>query len=238
MVGAAANHLTNWSRGTVVLVRRLRSAHGSRTKEEATREPTPEQRQVLNAVLAYFLENGRRAPFRLLDKLLDREAIPLRKNAESMPPGLLTPDVALRGGFFYADDELMVTLEGLRYCDGGVRTLDLLARVLAYMAKLEKGFMPTMNEPNLFVRSQEVCQALNLSTLELTQARLLLDEIEPHVWTSGTLSENGNWSFTLDLERVRRFRGIHDGEEYLLARRGETSFAERLDEKEAELPQG
>lgn len=76
----------------------------------------------------------------------------------------------------------MVTLEGIRYCDGGNEAVDLIARVLAYMARREKAFMPTDDQPDLTVRSEEVRQALGLSSLQVAQARHLLDMFEPHVW--------------------------------------------------------
>jgi hypothetical protein len=66
---------------------------------EAAEEPTEEQRAALYAVYQHLLEHGSQAPFRQLDKELDRVGIELRKHAESMPAGLLLPDVRPRGGF-------------------------------------------------------------------------------------------------------------------------------------------
>jgi hypothetical protein len=229
-VGGAIGVLTNWGRGVVIVARRLLGSR--RQPPPETAEPSEEQREVLNAVYRHFLEEAKRAPFRQLDKELDRAGIELRKNAESMPPGLLTPDVRPRGGFFYADDELMVTLEGIRYCDGGHEALDLIARVLADMARREKAFMPTADQPDLMVRSEEVAETLGLSPLEVAQARHLLDMFEPHVWVSANWAHSGEWTVTLELERARRFRGVENGDEYLLARTGEQSFSHRLQDAE------
>lgn len=111
----------------------------------------------------------------------------------------------------------MVTVEGLHYCLGGKSTLDLLACVLAFMAKREKAFVPTSSQPDLVVRFDEVKNELGLSSLELAQARVLVSQFEPRASRGVSHGANGDWSFTLDLEGVRRFRGIRDGAEYLLA---------------------
>jgi hypothetical protein len=230
VIGGAVAVLTEWGRGVIGITRRLASGRASQPPGAA--EPSGEQRQVLNAIYQHFRAHGEPATFRQLDKELDRVGLPLRKNAESMPPGLTTPDVRSRGGFFYPHDALMVTLAGLRYCDGGQDALDLLARVLAYLAKREKPFMPTPTARDLTVSSAEVARALALSTLEQAQARQLIDAFEPNVWTSASHAETGEWTVTLDLERVRRFRGVRDGGEYLVARSGEHSFADRVREED------
>jgi hypothetical protein len=229
-VGGAIALLVKWGRALVSFLRQWMSTRRVRVRrEKQTRpEPSEEQRRVLNAVLRYFLGEGNRAPFRLLDKRLDREGVQLRANAESLPPGLLTPDIQPRGGFFYPDDELMVTLEGLRYCDDGDHLLDLLARVLGDLAAREKAYMPTVDVPDLTVRSDEVRRAVGLTELETAQARHLLAMFEPRVLVSATWGQGSQWSVTLDLERVRRFRGVETGTEYLLARTGERSYAGRL----------
>src|SRR5438105_785719 len=85
-VGGAVTVLTGWGRGALSLGRRMRS----RTRPVQAK-PTAEQVAVLNAVHRYFLEHGHRPSFRHLDKLLDREALELRKHVDAMPPGFLTP---------------------------------------------------------------------------------------------------------------------------------------------------
>jgi len=99
LIGSALVYLGSWVRVVSDLARRLRRPWA--TEDGPPRDPTLEQAQVLNAIHAYFLEHGKPVPFWLLDKLLDRQGVALRKHAESMPRGLLTPEVARRGGFFY-----------------------------------------------------------------------------------------------------------------------------------------
>jgi hypothetical protein len=116
-------------------------------------------------------------------------------------------------------------------------TLDLLARVLAFMAKFEKAFLPTPSQPQPLVRAADVQRTLELRPVELERVRLLLNELE---WRSlnGAWHDpaKGDWSVTLNPEGIRRFRGIRDGSEYLLARDGARSFSQRLEEELAAAP--
>jgi len=179
--------------------------------------PSDQQQRVLNTVDEQFRSHGRRPAFRELDKQLDLEGLGLRQLAESMPSGFLLAAVSSRGGFFREHDELMVTREGLRYCEKGADALDLLARALAYLAKREKPFVPTGSERELTVTSDEMGRALTLTPTELQQARLMLDEYEPQARTTTHWEEHGPWSMTVACEYVRRFRGIRDGEQYFRA---------------------
>jgi hypothetical protein len=196
-IGSALGYLKDWVRTGRDLIGRLRRRLRAWAADDVDpKDPTPEQLRVLNAVCVYFFQQGKPVTFRLLDELLDREGVPLRKNAESMPRGLLMPDVARRGGFFLPEDELMVTVEGLRHCEGGMSALDLLARVLAFMAEREKAFMPTSTQPDMVIRAGEVAKELGLSTLEIEQARFLINQFEPRAWTGATHGPDGDWSFT------------------------------------------
>jgi hypothetical protein len=236
-IGDAQRYLMDWLHSAISLSQRIRrflrhTSAGQATSDDEdkpAKELTAGQVRVLNSVHQYFLERGKPAPFWELDKLLDRQGVRLRQNAESLPRGLLTPDVTPRGGSFHSDDELMVTVEGLRYCDGGMATLDLLARVLAFMAKLEKAFMPTPTQLQPVVHAAEVQEALGLSPVELETVRLLVNQLEWRSLNGAWHDMKGDWTFTLDPEGVRRFRGIRDGSEYLLARAGSQSFAHRLE---------
>jgi hypothetical protein len=195
-------------------------------------DPSAEQRRVLNAVHEHLREGGRRPTFRELDKLLDLDGLALRPLAESMPAGLLLPVVASRGGMFRDEDELMVTREGLRYCEHGAEELDLLARSVAYLAKREKPFVPSDAQRELKVTSDELGPALGLTATELQQVRLMLQEYEWQASTSAGSQDRGPWWVTVACEYVRRFRGVRDGDQYLRALSGE-SFAGQLEADEA-----
>lgn len=198
----------------------------------ADSEPSEEQRRVLDTVYEHFRASGRRVPFSELDKQLDLQGIALRPLAESMPPGLLLPVVASRGGFYRDSDELMVTREGLRYCARGDEALDLLARGLAYLAKREKPFVPNASQRELPVTSAQAASALHLTESELRQLLLMLHEYEHQVCPRSSSDDTGAWEIAVGCEYVRRFRGIRDGEQYLRAHEGE-SFAHQLDAEEA-----
>jgi hypothetical protein len=94
VVGAAVAYLTSWGRTVYAFLRR-RWPHrqNASAAQDGPKGLTVGQVRVLNAVHQYFLEHGKPAPFWELDKLLDREGLALRENAESLPRGLLTPDV-------------------------------------------------------------------------------------------------------------------------------------------------
>jgi hypothetical protein len=150
-----------------------------------------------------------------------------------MPAGLLLPVVAHRGGFFREEDELMVTLEGLRYCEHGGEAFDLLGRSLGYIAKRERPFVPSANEPELEVTSTELGAAVGLTTTQCEQVRLMLDEYEWQARTRVWLEPSGgSWGLAVAAEYVRRFRGVRDGDQYMRARAGE-SFAAQLGADEA-----
>lgn len=174
--------------------------------------------RVLNAVYEHFRSTGQRAEFGDLDKQLDLEGARLRPLAESMPPGLLIPNVASRGGFFRKDDRLMVTVEGLWYCEHGGEALDLLARSLAYLAKREKPFVPSAAHRDLRVTSAEIERELQLTSAQLEQVLQMLHEYEWQAYAQTSDHGAGSWDLVVATEYVRRFRGIRDGAQYLRAR--------------------
>lgn len=234
-LGAAVGYLTGWGRAAahaVIAIGRRRASGETVEQKSVPAEPDPGQVNVLDAIYGQARATGRRPLFRDLDKQLDLVGVKLRPLAESMPPGLLLPDVAPRGGSFRENDELMVTREGLRYCEDRDQALDLLGRSLAYLARREKPFIPTGDEPRLEVTSEQISGALGLSGTQVALTRLLLYEYEHQAWTSISGDGESGWSMTVEAEYVRRFRGVRDGAQYLRAREGE-SFEHQLDEEEA-----
>jgi hypothetical protein len=232
-IGTAAAVLRGWGRGLWHAVRRLLYGRSQRRARTAgPPEPSEEQVHVLNAVYEHFRSTGQRPQFGDLDKQLDLEEVRLRPLAESMPPGLLIPNVASRGGFYRNDDRLMATIEGLRYCQHGGEALDLLARSLAYLAKRERPFVPSAAHRELRVTSAELGRELQLTPAQLDQVLQMLHEYEWQAYAQTSNDGAGSWGLVVAPEYVRRFRGVRDGTQYLRAREGE-SFAQQLDEEEA-----
>jgi len=220
-LGGAYRAIRVWGRDLASLIRRARAAGRRRRSAhqvETVSGPAPEHVRVLDAVCAYFRQQGKRAPFRVLDKQLDLDGFELRPAAESMPKGLLLPDVGYRGGFFRDDDELLVTVEGLRFCHGGKAMLDLLARAVGYMAERERPFVPSDEQPDLVITVREFGEELGLDSRELAQLWFLLHECEPHVWRRIGGTPGDPWEIAIDTANVRRFRGVRTGEAYLQAR--------------------
>ncbi|HVC85785.1 MAG TPA: hypothetical protein VNC40_00015 [Gaiellaceae bacterium] len=213
--------LVEWSKVVQRLSARSRrrtAAHGP--DSDAQDQPTTEQVRVLDAVANYFLQHGSCPRFKQMSTLLDREGLKLRPVAQSMPAGLLLPNVRPRGQFFRDEDELMVTLDGLLYTTDGKKLLDLMALVLAHFAERERAIVPDAAgvTPELLVYRDEVARDLDLSELELEQARQLISAYETRVWSSS--GHNGNWQFVIDQEAIRDYRGISSGSDYLQAHEG------------------
>ena len=234
VVGAAIGYLTGWGRSVAraAFVLRQRRALRQPSSPEIPK-PSPDQVRILDAVYESFRTRGGPVGFSELDKQLDFEGLKLRTLAESMPPGLLIPDVSSRGGFFRDNDTLMVSLNGLAYCEHGAEALDLLARGLAYIAKREKPWIPTPTEPHLKITGAEIRKELHLSDRQIVQLRCMLETYEGQARTTATWSEEtGVWDMTVAPEYVRGFRGVRGGDQYLRARAGE-SFEHQLDEEES-----
>jgi hypothetical protein len=198
--------------------------------EEPPAEPSHEEIRVLKAIHEATLDNGDLPSFRVLDKQLDLQGLKLRDLVQSMPPGLMRPDLAVNSYILREDDRLSVTLDGLRYCRGGTDALNLLGRALAYLAERERPFIPSPGGPPLTVTSSEIRRDLALTDDQIRQVRVLIYVYSHQSWTviSG---QDGDWSITVATEYIRRFRGVQDGGEFLRALAGD-SFDHRLESVE------
>lgn len=189
--------------------------------QPAPAEPTKEQIRVLNAIHDRTLDDGELPVFRVVDKQLDLEGLKLRELIESMPPALMQPDLTASPHILRDDDRLKVTLDGLRHCERGSEALDLLGQSLAYLAERERPFIPTSKQPTLTVTTSEIQRAVGLSDGQLRQARVLIYLYSHQSWT-GMSGQHSDWSITVSPEYVRRFRGVRNGDQYLLALGGES----------------
>jgi hypothetical protein len=184
-------------------------------------EPTPEQRRLLNAIWASFCREGSWPSFLGIDQLLDREGLAVRPLIHSMPLGVMTPDGSSIGSQYSprANDELRVQVGGLRHCDDTESELQLLARVMGYIAERERTFeLPSLSTPEpLIVSSTEAQADLGLSDEEVARAYALLTTFAWGVLDGG----GGNpeqWSFQIDVEGARPYRNVQTAEEYLAVR--------------------
>jgi hypothetical protein len=197
-----------------------------RVDEVRSAKPNRDQIRVLDAIHDQTLDNGDLPSFRVLDKQLDLEGLKLREIIQSMPPGLIRPDLAVGSYILREDDRLAVTIDGLAYCRGGTDALNLLGRALAYLAERERPFIPSSGGPPLTVTSAEVLRDLALTEDQTSQVRVLIYLYSHQSWT-GMSGQDGEWSITVATEYVRRFRGVQDGGEFLRALTGD-SFDHRL----------
>lgn len=183
--------------------------------------PTSEQRRLLNAIWQGFRREGQWPSYLGIDQLLDREGLAVRPLIESMPPGLMTPDLSTRRWQYSprSNDELRVQVEGLRYCKDTEGELQLLARLVRYLADRERTFeLPSLSAPEpLVVASTEARADLGLSDDEVARAYGLLTTFAWDVLDGGG-GNPGEWSFQIDVENVRQYRSVETLEGYLAVR--------------------
>ena len=154
--------------------------------------------------------------------MLDREGLQVRPLVESMPPGLMLPDIQAMSHQWFprANDELRVQIAGLAYCDDTEADLELITRAVRYLADRERAYvLPSLSNPQpLLVSSDELRTHLGLTDEQAERVYGLLTTFEWRVLDGG----GGNpqqWSYQIDVEEVRRYRNVGTPSEYLAARR-------------------
>ena len=182
-------------------------------------EPTAEQRHLLETIWAAFCGEEAWPKYSGVEKRLSDQGLDLRQLIESMPAGMMIPDVQGRPYLWapQSDEELRVTLRGLRYCSNAATELDLLARVVRYFADREKAFdIGSLSAPaKLVVTSSQVGRTLGLTDKETRLAGAMV--ISFHVATNGSSTSRGQWDCTIDLVEVRRYRQVETGDDLLAA---------------------
>ena len=185
-------------------------------------EPTADQRRLLNVIWQAFRREGNWPSYLGVDQVLDREGLQLRPLVESMPPGLMLPDIQAMSHQWFprTNDELRVQIAGLVYCDETEADLGLITRAVRYLADRERAYvLPSLSNPQpLLVSSDELRTDLGLTDGEAERVYALLTTFEWRVLDGG----GGNpqqWSYRIDVEEVRRYRDVRRPSEYLAARR-------------------
>jgi hypothetical protein len=183
-------------------------------------EPTPEHQRLLNAIWSSFRHEHQWPKFVGIDQLLDRDGLDARELIASMPPGLMVPDVQAMSHMYRpnGNDELRVKVPALQYCEDTEPDMDLLARLVGYIADRERVFvLPSLSEPTpLIVTSEEARLDLGLTGNEVARAWALLSTFETRLWGGGGNPEA--WSLQIDIEEARRYRDVDTPEKYIAAR--------------------
>ena len=185
-------------------------------------EPTADQRRLLNVIWQAFRREGNWPSYFGVDQVLDREGLKVRPLVESMPSGLMLPDIQAMSQQWFprANDELRVQIAGLPYCDDTEADLQLVTRAVRYLADREREYvLPSLSSPEpLLVSSNELRTDLDLTEEDAERVYALLTTFEWRVLDGG----GGNpqqWSYQIDVEEVRRYRDVRTPSEYLAARR-------------------
>lgn len=185
-------------------------------------EPTLDQQRLLDAIWQGFRGEDSWPSYSGIDQVMDREGLQARSLIESMPRGLMYPDIgALSHRWFpRPQDQLRLQVAGLRYCHDTEDDLKLLARLLRYFADREKSrALASLSNPEPFrIRSSEAAADLALSAEQVARAYHLLDSFEWRVRGSGGGNPD-DWSWEIDVEEVRRYRDVETTADYLQARR-------------------
>lgn len=185
-------------------------------------EPTDDQRTLLNVIWQGFRREGRWPSYRGVDVVLNRMGLEARPLVESMPPGLMVPDLQrMSHRWFPRDgDEFRVQITGLAYCEDTEVDLALVTRLVRYLADRERAYeIPSLSDPQpLRVSSAEVQRDLGLTAEESGRAYGLLTTFESRVLNGGSGSEQ-EWNYEIDVEEVRRYREVTTVDEYLAVRR-------------------
>lgn len=182
-------------------------------------EPTTEQRHLLETIWAASCSEKAWPKYAGVEKKLSDEGLNLRQLINSMPAGLMIPDVQ-NVPFVWTpqgNDELRVTLHGLRYCSNATAALELLARVVRYFADRERVFdIGSLSAPaKLVVTSDQVRRVLDLTDTEVQLVGGMVTDF--HVGIYGATTSRGQWDCTIDIEDVRRYREVGTADDLFAA---------------------
>lgn len=157
------------------------------------------------------------ATFGDIDRPLRKQGLRPEAVIEAMPAGLLVPFQAGRPQPI-ARDEVQLTLRGVAACVGGQQDIDLLLRLLPWLAERELEFEPLPDAPDLRVLRSEIAAFLRLPVEPtgppgpITRLRHMLAQ-QRWAWSGGELAD-GEWYVQID-RNIYRFTEVGTLDEYL-----------------------
>jgi Protein of unknown function (Hypoth_ymh) len=181
----------------------------------------PLSRIVLQVVWDLFRERGRWPTFGVVDVRLDRRhEIDARTALPAVPASYMLRSLS---NPVPRDDELVqLSLRGIAACEGGTHDLELLARLLNWLARTEREHDPDETGQPLVVTSDQAAAQLALDPgrkddqAALGRLRFLLERV-PSIYSQASYrDEEPWWQFTIQRD-IRQFRGL-DGADELLRR--------------------
>jgi hypothetical protein len=176
------------------------------------------QQRVVDFVVEVFQESATWPTFQYADKVLARKGIGLQKVLQSMPKGLIYPDVSWRGWHYRPDEELRLTIAGLARSGKAHREVRYFIDALAYIAEREWDDLPDSpsNVSHLQVFGREIKEKIGGTDEDLDRLWLLF-MIEPGIYSS--LSGKGSEGSISPSADIRRFRGLRDVDLYMSEQR-------------------
>jgi hypothetical protein len=172
-------------------------------------------KHVLQEIYIAFRDRGSWPKFAHVDRQLRREDYDLAELLDKLDPYYLHRDSF--GPYTRPDEQLRLTVAGLRKCEGTEREIHLFLRAVHWMSIREEEYDPPEDGPvEPVITSAEAVEVLGLPRNTRGQDLALLRDLlllESPLWTSAS-GEPTAWSFTLSRD-LSKFRRIEEIEDYL-----------------------
>jgi hypothetical protein len=172
-------------------------------------------KHVLQEIYIAFRDRGSWPKLAHVDRQLRREDYDLAELLDKPDPYYLHRDSF--GPYTRPDEQLRLTVAGLRKCEGTEREIHLFLRAVHWMSIREEEYDPPEDGPvEPVITSAEAVEVLGLPRNTRSQDLALLRDLlllESPLWTSAS-GEPTAWSFTLSRD-LSKFRRIEEIEDYL-----------------------
>jgi hypothetical protein len=173
-----------------------------------------DQRVVLQMIYDRFRERGTWTTFGDVDRPLRRLGLDPDAIVQTLAEDLLLP-FGIGRPHLIARDELKLSLRGIAACEGGEEDIDLLLRLVPWLAERELNFGPDDEHPegDLRVTASEIRGFLQLPadpTGALSRLRQIIN-LQRWGWSGGEI-EPGEWYVQVDrgIYRVAHIEALDD----------------------------
>lgn len=195
------------------------------------------QRRMLEFMYETFAPTGEWPLFQYVSAVWDEADVEARDvYLDLAERGLVRPAMTRSHEFQLQPETVVgVSLEGLMDIGSAAEDLERFVAVVCYVAKTAREFRPSSPTEleRLSITSDEIRLYLGLEPGDTALARLgtLISDQAWQLWTSLGRTESDDWSFEVNLERARRYRGIDTVTGFL-----DISYPKQQQQQNASLP--